>query len=86
MIVLTRRRKGEKRSEEERLEFPTFGEAKQAAFGYKHVWIRCDSCQMAVINGMACHETGCPGARAERQAERQEEAEAEEDYAIPSRD
>ena len=69
MIILTRRRKDEKPSEEERLEFRTFGEAKQAAFGYKHVWIRCDSCEMATINGMACHETGCPGARAEKEDE-----------------
>jgi len=65
VIILTRRRKGEKPSEEERLEFQTFGEAKQAAFGYKHVWIRCDSCEMVSINGTACHETGCPGARLE---------------------
>ena len=62
MIVLTRRRKGEKRGEEETMEFSTFKEAKQAAFGFKSSWIRCDSCQAAVINGMFCHETGCPGA------------------------
>ena len=48
------------------------GEAKQAAFGYKHVSLRCDSCEMVTINGLACHETGCPGARAEKQAEREE--------------
>lgn len=23
---------------------------------------RCDSCQMVRINGVACHETGCPDA------------------------
>jgi len=72
MIILTRRRKSEKPSEEERLEFATFGEAKQAAFGFAHTWIRCDSCQAAVINGIFCHETGCPGAARERQ-ERQED-------------
>ena len=66
MIVLTRRKKGE---ESETLEFRTFGEAKQADFGYKHAWIRCDSCEMLTINGMACHEHGCPGERAERQEE-----------------
>lgn len=22
--------------------------------------LRCDSCQLAVINGTVCHETGCP--------------------------
>lgn len=68
MIVLTRRRKGEKIADEERLEFTTFREAKAAAFGYKHVSLRCDSCEMTTINGLACHETGCPGARAERTA------------------
>ena len=26
--------------------------------------IRCDSCEMVSINGIACHETGCPNARA----------------------
>ncbi len=77
MIILTRRRKGEKHSEEERLEFDTFQEAKNAAFGYKHVSFRCDSCEMTSINGMACHETGCPGERAERRAEAQEEVEDE---------
>lgn len=66
MIILTRRRKGEKHSEEERLEFRTLGEAKAAAFGYKHVSLRCDSCEMVTINGVACHETGCPGYRAEQ--------------------
>ena len=73
MIILTRRRKGEKPSEEERLEFQTFRQAKQAAFGYKHVSIRCDSCEMVSINGVACHETGCPGAKLERDNEEQED-------------
>ena len=77
MILLTRRRKGEKRSEAETLEFDTFGEAKQAAFGFKHVYLRCDSCQAVTINGMICHETGCPHAAAERQREAEEEAEEE---------
>lgn len=22
--------------------------------------VRCDSCQVLVINGLICHETGCP--------------------------
>ncbi len=25
--------------------------------------LRCDSCEMLSINGMACHESGCPNAR-----------------------
>jgi len=31
----------------------------------KRVRVHCDQCQMLVINGVACHETGCPnmGAR-----------------------
>lgn len=73
MIVLVRRRKGEKHHEAETLEFRTFGEAKAAAFGFKHVSIRCDSCQMVSINGMACHETGCPGYRAEQRALHEED-------------
>lgn len=26
---------------------------------------KCSQCQAAVINGVACHETGCPNARHE---------------------
>ena len=58
MIILSRRHIGEK--EWEYLEFQLFSEAKQASFGFKRVSIRCDSCQAAVINGVFCHETGCP--------------------------
>lgn len=25
--------------------------------------IRCDQCDMLMINGVACHETGCPNSR-----------------------
>jgi hypothetical protein len=25
--------------------------------------VNCDSCQMLSINGVACHETGCPNSR-----------------------
>ena len=31
--------------------------------------VRCSQCQAAVINGVACHETGCPN---QRRAERGE--------------
>lgn len=24
--------------------------------------MRCDSCEVAMINGIRCHETGCPNA------------------------
>jgi hypothetical protein len=27
--------------------------------------VRCSSCAVAIINGLACHETGCPNARHE---------------------
>jgi hypothetical protein len=27
--------------------------------------MNCDQCEMLSINGMACHETGCPNARRE---------------------
>ncbi len=27
---------------------------------------RCSQCEVLVINGIACHETGCPRARRER--------------------
>lgn len=26
----------------------------------KRLKIKCDNCQAIVINGIACHETGCP--------------------------
>lgn len=26
----------------------------------KYVTLRCDSCEPLAINGVACHETGCP--------------------------
>jgi hypothetical protein len=62
VIVLTRRKVGDKRFETETLEFSTFKMAKAAAFGYKHTSLRCDSCQALVIQGTFCHETGCPEA------------------------
>lgn len=30
---------------------------------------RCDSCQMLSINGVACHEHGCPNRRARYDAD-----------------
>ena len=34
------------------------------------VRVRCSQCEAAVINGLACHETGCPnGRRADRDME-----------------
>ena len=35
------------------------------------VRVRCSQCAALVINGVACHETGCPNAR--RAARREEE-------------
>lgn len=60
MITLTRWRKGEK--EPESLQLETFKEAKHAAFGFKKASIRCDSCAASSINGIFCHEHGCPQA------------------------
>ena len=28
----------------------------------KHILVKCDSCDVAVINNVICHETGCPDA------------------------
>ena len=29
----------------------------------KYIRVHCDSCEMLAINGVACHEQGCPRAR-----------------------
>jgi hypothetical protein len=34
--------------------------------------MRCDQCQMLSINGVACHETGCPNSRKTWDADRGE--------------
>jgi hypothetical protein len=34
--------------------------------------MRCDSCQMLSINGVPCHETGCPNSRKTWIADRSE--------------
>ena len=31
--------------------------------GMKSVTIKCSQCQASVINGVACHEHGCPNTR-----------------------
>lgn len=37
--------------------------------------VGCSQCEAAVINGVACHETGCPNkARADRERAEREEA------------
>lgn len=33
--------------------------------------MRCNQCEMVSINGVACHETGCPNARKRYIAERE---------------
>ena len=35
--------------------------------------IRCSQCRAAVIQGLPCHEIGCPNARRARRAEEEEE-------------
>lgn len=31
------------------------------AIPFEHSWkVRCSQCEALVINGLACHETGCP--------------------------
>ena len=34
--------------------------------------MNCDQCQMLSINGIACHETGCPNSRKVWVAEREQ--------------
>ena len=34
--------------------------------------VHCDQCEMLSINGVACHETGCPNSRKTWDAERQD--------------
>lgn len=60
MITLFRRRKGQ--PEPERLQLETIKAAKHASFGFKSSWLQCDSCELTSINGVACHEAGCPEA------------------------
>lgn len=36
---------------------------------------RCSQCQALVINGVACHETGCPNSREAQRRMRQEDDE-----------
>lgn len=31
--------------------------------------VRCDQCEAAMINGVFCHETGCPNSRARYDAD-----------------
>lgn len=38
----------------------------------KRVRVSCDQCNMLSINGIACHETGCPNSRKTWIAEREE--------------
>lgn len=33
-------------------------------------YIRCSQCDAMVINGVACHERGCPNEKGERNAQR----------------
>lgn len=35
-------------------------------YGQYGVRVRCSQCAALFINGMACHETGCPNARKRR--------------------
>lgn len=37
--------------------------------GSGSIHVRCSQCRASVVNGVACHETGCPNAaRAKREA------------------
>ncbi len=62
MIKLSRLPKGTPVSGVEVLEFGTVKEAQKAAFGFVHKRIRCTSCELSSINGVVCHERGCPDA------------------------
>jgi len=37
------------------------------------VHVRCSACAALVINGVACHETGCPNARKTRRVRDKDE-------------
>jgi hypothetical protein len=44
--------------------------------GVRYIRIRCSQCNAGAINGVACHEAGCPNARRARiEAERRESVE-----------
>ena len=48
-----------------------FDESEFRPFGSDghHTWkVRCSQCQALVINGLPCHETGCPNQRREEHA------------------
>jgi len=48
---------------------------------------KCDQCQELMIQGVRCHETGCPNIRKEREAKlAQERADDAEDEYIPEED
>jgi len=37
---------------------------------FEHAWkVRCSQCEALVINGIACHETGCPNVRRDTEEE-----------------
>jgi len=40
------------------------------AIPFEHSWkVRCSQCEALVINGIACHETGCPNVRRDTEEE-----------------
>ena len=40
------------------------------AIPFEHAWkVRCSQCEALVINGIACHETGCPNVRRDTEEE-----------------
>lgn len=39
--------------------------------------MRCPQCELMVINGVVCHESGCPVRAAEKKAEAMEDLEVE---------
>ncbi len=45
----------------------------------RYIRPRCSQCEAAVINGVACHEHGCPNARAAALERRRQERDEEED-------
>lgn len=60
----------------EQLERLGFDKCDQAPQG-KHVRVGCTQCNAAVIQGVPCHEKGCPNARRVDRARREEEEEDE---------
>ena len=49
-----------------------FDESTHEFDGYEHSWrVGCSQCEALCVNGIACHETGCPNTVADDKEGRQ---------------